>query len=155
MNDFERRFLSLIQNNSWIATVARQNANIINIEPYTYTTIVGPIDLNASGNNTIQIQSDSDFALTYMSAESVNNAGTISARPVATVQVTDTGTGKTYYSAPTLIPLVFGSEGLPFFLPSPRVIAPNTNLNVQVTSLFGTNATTFYFSFMGARIYYG
>lgn len=159
MNDFERRLLDVMQNSNYIAAVARSNANILGIDTFSYN--LGPnqglaaVPALGSASALAQIQADSDFALTYMSA-SVVQAGVINTLPVATIQVTDTGTGKTFYSAPTLIGLVTGNLGFPFLLPSPRVIAPNVNLKVDVTNVVaGAVAMDFFITFIGARIYYG
>lgn len=154
MNDFERRLLDAVQNSAWIAAVARKDREILGIDYYNYTApLITGLAVGASSQSVIQIQSDSDFALTYMSG-TVVVAGVAVTNPVSTIQITDNGTGKTFFSNPTLFGLVLGSSGTPFYLPAPRVIAPNTNVTLAITNVAGAGAGDYYMSLMGARIYY-
>lgn len=156
MNDFERRMLDVIQNSSWIATVARKNANIIDIDYYVYNVEILDVAIGSNATGNIQTQSDSDFAMVYMAGETVVG-GLIDSTPVETIQFTDTGTGKTFFNVPALFQLVMGNSGQPLFLPTPRVIGPNTNVNITVNAIAsaGSAAIDNYISLMGARIYYG
>lgn len=155
MNEFERRLLDTVQNSTWIAAVARPNQKILGIEYYNYNTMFSQIAVAATVQNVIQIQSDSDFAMSYMSGSAVDLVvGAVQNQPVATIQITDTGSGKTFFSAPTLFNLVMGSGGLPFYLPAPRVVAPNTNLQISINNVAAARAQDFYVNLLGARIYY-
>jgi hypothetical protein len=153
MDEFQRRLLDAVQTGDWIASVAKANKTILNIDFYNYNTTIGPVASGATGAATIQIQSDSDFALCYMSGAAVVNNNAINT-PYTTLQITDTGTGKTFFSAPTLFQLVFGTNGLPFYLPAPRVVTPNTNLQINLTNVNSAAATTYFINLFGARIYY-
>jgi len=153
MNEFERRLLDVVQNSAWIASVARPNRKILDIDYYNYNVSIAAIAVAASGTGNIQIQADSDFAITYISG-SVVVGGAVVTNPVSTIQVTDQGSGKTFFSAATLFGLVTGVGGLPFYLPAPRVVAPNTNLQIAVTNVAGAGAADYYVNFLGARIYY-
>lgn len=153
MNDFERRMLDISQNSAYIAAVARQGQKIIAIDSFAYNLTIGPVPSTTQAQGIIQIQSDSDFVLIYMQGVGVvNNA--IAINPNATVQIQDTGSGKTFFNQPTQLSLSFGNTGFPFILPSPRVIAPNTNIKVDITNIFSAADSTYYFSFWGARVYY-
>lgn len=152
MNDFERRLLDMMQTSSFIQAIKRTNGEIVNTDYFAYNVATENVAAAGVAQGNVQIQADSDFVLTYMSAQTIN-AGAAVATPLQTVQVTDTGTGKTFFSSETLQPLVFGSGGFPFLLPAPRVIVPNTNLLVNVTNISAVAYTT-YFSFMGMRVYY-
>lgn len=154
MNEFERRLLTSIAQNSWIATIAKQDANIIGIEYYNYNTISPfTIAAGATGVQLIQIQSDSDFGMVYMSGVAVS-AGVVVTNPNALLQIQDTGTGKTFFGNPTLFPLVMGVGGIPFYLPAPRLVSPQTALQVTITNQTA-GSLDFYVNFLGARIYYG
>lgn len=155
MNDFERRVLDVVQSASYIDAVRRKDAKILAIDYFAYN--VNVLDVAAAGgtgNGIIQVQSDSDFALVYMSAAITDQVPAFIANPLATVQVTDTGSGKTFFSNPTLFGLAFGNAGYPFLLPAPRVVAPNTNIKIDVTNISAATVYDCYFSLMGARIYY-
>jgi hypothetical protein len=157
MDEFKRRLLDAVQNGSWIASVARQDRKILDVDYYNYNTLIdnngAGIASGATGQGTIQIQSDSDFAIAYMSGVSVVN-NTVGNSPYATIQITDTGTGKTFFNAPTLFGLVMGSNGLPFYLPAPRVVAPNTNLQFAINNINSAGNASFYVNLLGARIFY-
>jgi hypothetical protein len=153
MDEFKRRLLDAIQTGSWIASVARQDRKILDVDYYNYNTSIAAVASGASGQGNIAIQSDSDFAIAYMSGVAVVS-NSIVALPFTTLQITDTGTGKTFFNSPTLFPLVMGSGGLPFYLPAPRVVAPNTNLQFNVTNQFSAAASTYFINLLGARIYY-
>lgn len=154
MNEFQRRLLDAVQNGAWIASVARQGRTIVDLDYYNYNTEIGPVASGASAQATIQIQSDSDFAIAFMSGvEVVNNTPTTNHYTL--LQITDTGTGKTFFNAPTMFQLVMGTGGLPFYLPAPRVVAPNTNLQINVQNVSSAADATYYINLLGARIYYG
>ncbi len=159
MNDFERRFLDILQTSQYIAGVARQGGKIVAIDYFAYNTKIDsngsaiPDDATVSGF--LQVQADSDFVMSYIAADAIDAAGTaVLDDPVITAQITDTGSGKTFFSNPTLLSLVTGKGGFPFLLPAPRVVNPNTNIKVDITNRTGANVTAVYISFIGARIYY-
>lgn len=151
MNEFERRALEIAQNSSVIAAIAREGRSIVNIDSFAYNLRLGttavPIAANAAASGAVQIQADSDFVLIYMSAGQRTAAQ-------LTAQITDTGSGKTFFNEQTLIANIFGNGGFPFLMPQPRVINPSTNLKVDVTNLTATPETGLFMSFWGARIFY-
>lgn len=153
MNEFQRRALDIAENSAYLAQYARKNAKVIGIEYYAYTTTIAAAVQNVARQALIQIQSDSDFVLTYMSATSFNTATGATVPINGTCQITDTGSGKTFFSAPTPFSLVFGQGGFPFLLPAPRVFSPNTNVKFDATNL-GATTVDLYLSLFGARIYY-
>ncbi len=147
MDDFQRRLLDVTQSSTWLAAFARNTPDVLAMDPFVYNGNVLAVAGGASAEFIIPINSDSDFAMVYMSGQQIG-AGT------ATVQFTDTGSNKTFYNQPTLFPMVLGSAGFPFLLPSPRLVAPNTNIKVDVTNLSVATPMDFWVSLAGARIYY-
>lgn len=159
MNEFERRYLDIVQNASYLQAAVRQGQKVINVEYFNYNTRIGtvanPIAAGGQAQGTVQIQSDSDFVLTYISADVTDAAGTtIVTNPGLLMQITDTGSGKTFFSEPTLITLVTGRLGIPFQLPSPRIIPPNTNIQFTLQNLAAVAYSGAFISLLGARIYY-
>lgn len=155
MNEFERRALDIAQNSSYLAAYARKGRDIIDVEYFTYVAETTSIAANGGTlQSTIQIQSDSDFVMSYMSANAISAAGVITSTPNITVQITDTGSGKTLFSAPAQLSLAFGSQGFPYLLPAPRVFAPNTNVKFDFTNRDAATAYTINYFLSGARIYY-
>lgn len=153
MNEFERRALDIAEMSAYLAMYARQNQKIVDIEYFTYNTTTGPINAGGVAQSIIQIQSDSDFVVQYMSGVATV-AGTTFYNPLISVQITDTGSGKTLFSNPALMNLVMGSQGFPFVLSAPRVFAPNTNVKFDFVNRGVTNYTSVDVSMIGARIYY-
>lgn len=158
MNDFQRRFLDLLQTSSYVATAARQGQKIVNIDFFSYNkrlgTAAATIANGAAAQDFIQIQADSDFVLTQISGDVVNAGGNTVANPNVTLQLTDTGSGKTFYSEPTLFGLVTGRSGFPYLMPAPRVINPNTNVKIDVVNNTGGALNGVFLALQGARIYY-
>ena len=159
MNEFERRFLDVAQNSAYLASALRQDAKVVGIDYFAYNkrlgTVAVPLANNSVTTDTIQIQSDSDFVLSYISASTLDAAGAIMANgSSALLQLTDTGSGKTFYSEATQFGLVTGSNGFPFLLPAPRRISPNVNIKIDFTNLQGAALGGFFLSLHGARVYY-
>jgi hypothetical protein len=154
MNQRDRYLLNSVQTSTWLANYKRQNQNLVDIEPYTYTGTIQNVAAGATGSVSIPIQADSDFVAIETTGAIIDNTlDILISNPLLTVQVTDTGTGKTFFSDYTLFPMVFGIAGFPYYMPTPRIISPNTNLLVNVTSL-ATDPYTIYVAFQGARLYY-
>lgn len=154
MNEFERRALDIAQYSAYLAAYARDSKKIVNIEYFTYNVNTGALAAGAGTQSIIQIQSDSDFVMQYMSGVAAVAGGSVDALPNVTVQITDTGSGKTLFSNPTILGLVMGAGGFPFLMPAPRVFAPNTNVKFDLVNQSGTNYGSVSLSMIGARIYY-
>lgn len=156
MNIFQRHIIDLAGYSSWIASVVRRDKvrQIINIDPFNYNGSVTNLADAATSEINIPIEADSDFVMTQASGYVlVTASGLVNATPNVLVQLTDAGSGKTFMSEGTLFGLVFGNQGFPFVLSSPRVIAPQTSINIQVTNRTGA-AADIYVELIGARVYY-
>lgn len=148
MNVYERRALELAQTSNLLASVAREGQKIVNIEFFSYNLTFGALAAGASAQGRIQFQSNSDFVVTYLSAETLDT-------DLVTCQITDQGSGKTFFNQPTLVGLAFGTGGFPFLLPSPKVIEPSTNVTIDLTNVSsGTAMSGAYFMLAGGRIFY-
>jgi hypothetical protein len=159
MNDFERRYLDILKQTDYISAVARPGREIVNIDYFAYNTRIGtdavPIANGAVGQGIIEFQADSDFVLTYMSGATQGAAGAaLTFNAQVPVQITDQGSGKTFFNTPTIMALAFGGGGFPFLLPSPRVFNPNTSALVAITNNTGGNLAGIYVTFHGSRIFY-
>jgi hypothetical protein len=159
MNDFQRRYLDILQRTDYISSVARPGREIVNIDYFAYNLRIGtdavPIAAAAIGQGQVDIQADSDFVLTYMSGATQNAiGGALIFNSQTPIQITDQGSGKTFFNTPTIMALAFGGGGFPFLLPSPRVLNPNTSLLCAVTNNTGANLFGIYLTFHGSRIFY-
>ena len=91
---------------------------------------------NDTGN--IDIQADSDFIvqkLTYF-ADIAAAVQTDSSRviPLATVQITDTGSGRNLFNNAVPIPSIFGTGQIPFILPMPKLFLARSTVNFTVAN---------------------
>lgn len=137
---------------TYLKDFVRPGAPITAIDYFVYNANIAAVAANTPAQLILQTQSDSDFVLTNLSGAVIAAAAPTPRYP-ATIQITDMGTGKTYFNQPTLFEQVFGLGGFTFVLPTPRVLAPNTKLALDILSLVGASAD-FWISLIGARIYY-
>jgi hypothetical protein len=159
-DEFQQRYLTLLQNSPYIKSVARDGKTIVNIQYYCYNVQIGsiaaPLLLNVPQQNTIETQADSDFAISYMSG-SVRNAAADNVLYTAnvTLQLQDTATGKLFFNQPAMFPLVSGAGGFPYVLPAPRVINPNSTVLCTAMNRDTTqNFTGLFLALHGTRIFY-
>lgn len=150
--------LNLEIQNGWLADLVRQlGKKPIAIEPYTYApaTIPGTPVAAAGGVQQIivPIQSDSYFALAYMSGAVFNNAGSLIANANATVNFTNSGSNRSFFNQQALFGLVLGNGGFPYQLPVRSLFSPSVNLIIDITNNDPTIAYNCNFALEGARIY--
>lgn len=159
-DEFQARYLQLLQDSPYIKSVARSGRAIVGIQYYAYNVQVGsiaaPLLLNVSQLGLIEFQADSDFAISYMAGSVRNAAGDVNVYNAnVTLQIQDLATGKLFFNTPVVFPLVTGAGGFPFVLPAPRVVNPNSSLQVTVTNRDTANTYSgFFLSLHGVRIYY-
>lgn len=159
MNEFQRKYLDILKQTDYISAIARPGREIVAIDYYAYTTSIGtaaaPVPAGGIGQAQVQIQADSDFVMTSIAGGAQQGIGAaVSYTQPILLQLTDTGSGKKYFSAQTPMAVVCGSGAFPFLLPSPRVLQPNTILQVDITSLSANPIERISFAFHGARIFY-
>lgn len=127
-------------------------------EFYTYSTgRLSAITVGGTLTASITIQADSDFVLekqTYY-AHLAGAAQTVSTQVVPNVEVmlTATGSGQNLMSANVPIYAIFGTGGLPFILPFPRVLPANSVLQISLTSFEAANTPIITLNFMGRKRY--
>jgi len=155
MNEFQRRGLDLAQNSLFLASYIKANSDIVGADSFGYGGQMDNIAANGVGSTSINILADSYFVCTYISAAAWITATGAASAANFTIQITDKGTGKTFYNIPTLLSLVAGSAGFPFFLAAPRLIAPQTIIQLDVTNLTATAGISLQVTLQGARIFYG
>lgn len=124
-----------------------------------YSYIVEVATLAASGVATQQlnIQADADFIwqkATYF-ATIADAAQTDSSRviPVATVQITDTSSGRELQSQAVGISAIFGTGELPYILPTPRLFPARSTQKFQFANLDSANAYRIQLVLSGYKAY--
>lgn len=160
-SSFDQRYFELTNQDPYIQSVARPGQTIVKKMPYNYGVTVGsaavPLTLAAGAQQaTLITRSDSDFALTSLAGCVLMTANAdMKFNRNLTVQIQDTSTGKTFFSAPTVMALVFGGGGFPLVLPAPRVIRPNTGLLFTVQNRdTGQDYVEMFITLGGTLIFY-
>jgi hypothetical protein len=159
-NDFAQRYLDLTNQDPYIQSVARPGAVIVKKMSYVYNVVIGqpqPLTLAAlTVNASLTTLADSDFVLTYLSAcVNITPAGDMKVNRNLTLQIQDTSTGKFFFSAPTVMSLVAGAGGFPFVFPAPRVIRPNTTLQLSAQNRdTAQDYNNMFVALGGTRIFY-
>lgn len=154
LNEVQRRMLNQEVQNGWLADVVRSLGKkpIVAIEPYTYSPQLLAIAPGAVGQIQVPIQSDSYFALAYMSG-SVYSANTFVPNPLSTINFTNSGSNRSFFNQQALFSLVLGTGGFPYSLPVRSIFSPSVNLIIDITNTDPAATNDYYFSLEGARIY--
>jgi len=160
-NDLQTRYLQLAAQSDYLRSVLKPGRQVLDFQSYVYNAVIGsaavPLTLaNGAVNATLDIQADSDFVLTYLSAcVNITANGDMKVNRNLTLQIQDTSTGKLFFSAPTPVTLVAGGGGFPFVFPAPRVINANTNLLLTAQNRdTAQDYNQMFVAFGGTRIYY-
>lgn len=164
LDEIQTRYLEVLNSSPYLKSVLQPGRLAVEIEYYCYNGQIGtaaiPLAPNVPQTVTFDTQADSDFAVTFITGavQEVAN-GAMNFNDNVAIQFLDTSTGKTYFSVPTVMGLVSGAGGFPYVLPAPRVIRPNTT--IQVTAINrdtvvngGAGPVTFFFALHGTRIFY-
>ena len=166
-NSFAQRYFELTNQDPYIQSVARPGQTITKKMPYEYGVIIGGQTVNgvvqplltlAAGaiTSTLATLADSDFVLSAISASvNINANSDMKFNRNLTLQIQDASTGKYFYSAPTVMALSAGGGGFPLVYAAPRVLRPNTILNVTAQNRdTGQDYQSMYITFHGTRIFY-
>ncbi len=127
---------------------------------YTYALDYGALAAGVAGaSQKIQAEANSWFVLYKMAqfsavAGATQSSGTLIV-PLCTITIQDTSAGWQWSNTPVPLGSIFGSAGLPFILPNPRVWAPNSSITIQITNVAtGVNYSDITLSFIGKRLTY-
>lgn len=127
-------------------------------DQYFYSAYVASLASGASATPVIQVSADSDFyctALTYF-ADVAGAAQTDSTRviPVATLLITDTGSGRQLMDRAQPFGAIFGDGTNPYRLISPRLFQRSTSIQCQIANYSaGTTYANLYVVFHGFKLY--
>jgi len=126
---------------------------------YTYEEDFAVADLipGATLNGSIEVQADSDFVW-QKAAFFADNAGAAQQDqnrilPLVTVQLVDTGSGRSLFESAAPIASMFGTGQLPFVLPIPRLFFARSVIQVQVSNFSTATAYGLRLSFIGYKAY--
>lgn len=155
LNEVQRRMLNLEVQNGWLADLVRQiGKRPVAIEPYTYSPSTDASVVHGGGVGQIQVpvQSDSYFALTYMSGAIYADNAYVP-NPLCTVNFTNSGSNRSFFNQEALFSLVLGTGGFPYPLAVRSLFAPSVNILIDITNNDPALDFDCFFSLEGARIY--
>lgn len=121
-----------------------------------YVIDIAALSEGSSGTGSVTIQSDSDFVVQQLTGVGLLNDNTYitGAGPVATVQITDTGSAFNLFNSPIYWANLFGTAQLPYILPVPRLIKANAKINVTINLIDeGASDNHFQVALLGYRLY--
>lgn len=115
------------------------NAKWLNLY-YAYSTGIVTVAgvVGAQVQATIQILADAPFAAYYITGSVTQAALTLFATWAGTVQIDDTGVGRTFFDQPIRFDNIAGNARQPYPLPMPRRVARNSTLLVTFTNNIAT-----------------
>ena len=136
--------------------VNKQPSRTIN-DFFVYEEDFSSLASGATSTGTINIQADSDFVLqkfTYF-ADLAAAAQTDSGRviPLATVLITDSGSGRNLMESALPISNIFGTGDLPFILPQPKLFLARTTITVVLTNFSASSTYNIRLSFIGYKVF--
>lgn len=160
-NDLQTRYLQLAAQSDYLRSILKPGRQVVDFQSYVYNAVIGtaalPLTLaNGAVSTTLDIQADSDFAVTYLSAcVNLTANGDMKVNRNLTLQIEDLSTGKVFFSRPTVFTLVAGGGGFPFVFVAPRVLNANTQLRLTAQNRdTANNYNQMFVALGGTRIYY-
>lgn len=131
-----------------------QNGLLTKLTQYfTYTMVFSGVASLASATAQLQIDASSDFLVVSQSIEAIDDVTTLAVASAALIQINDSGSGTTLWNVPTPVTNLFGTAQLPFLLPMPRLFTANATMTGSLTNKTTANATSFFLSFHGVKIW--
>lgn len=124
---------------------------------YVYDALANPLPNGGAAVDNIQIQADADFIwqkATYLAlaATPANLAADTRIIPAATVQLTDTASGRELFEQALPIDALFGTGELPFILPTARLLPARSTFRVNFQNL-GTTPMRIQLCMIGYKAY--
>ena len=133
------------------------NAKSILKDHFTYTANFLAIAAAGVVSVNVPIQADADFMIQAQAQFSDIAAAiqTDSSRviPVATVLITDSGSGRQFMDSDVPVASIFGTGALPFVLPQPKIVSARSNLTVKVTNLTAGTTYNIRLAFIGVKLF--
>ncbi|MDE2020742.1 MAG: hypothetical protein KGJ13_10435 [Patescibacteria group bacterium] len=124
---------------------------------FTYEIDAAALAAGGTFNGNIQVQADSDFKLVKLAGmtDIAGAAQTDSTRvlPLVSLNIVDSGSGRTLMSNPVPWGSIVGSGPLPFILPVPRIFKARSNIAVTLTNYSAATAYNLRLSLIGTKIF--
>ncbi len=126
-------------------------------DDFIYEVDAAALAAGATFNGNIQVQADSDFKLVKLAgmADLAGAAQTASGLviPLASINIVDTGSGRTLMSSPVPWGSIVGTPGLPFILPVPRIFKARSNISFTIANYSVATTYNLRLSLIGTKIF--
>ena len=124
---------------------------------FVYQVNLASIAGAANASSTVNIRADADFIIhkftLYADIAAAVQTESTRVLPAVTLQITDTGPGRQFFSDVVPLAALFGSGELPFILPGPRRVAANSTLLFTWANISAATTYRIYLSLIGQQIY--
>ena len=124
---------------------------------FVYNSVHSAVAPGNSNTQNISFHADADFQLEKLAflADIAAAGQTASSRviPLATVLITDTGSGRQISDIAFPIPALFGTGELPFVLKQPKVFRARSTISIQVVNFDAANTYNLRLSFIGSKLF--
>lgn len=130
-----------------------ERGEILSETNFVYTHPLLTVAALTTSRAEISISSDNDFDNYVIMGQATDAAGTTLTSPFATVQITDSNTGNTIFSAPALFASIVGTGSLPYILSAVRQFKARSLIQIDYTNL-SANPINFQIGFGGLKLKY-
>jgi hypothetical protein len=124
---------------------------------FVYTAQFAALAPAAVAQSSIQIQADSHFKWikATLQCDIAAAAYLDSTRPIplASLQITDGGTGRQLLFQAMPLETIFGSGALPFILPVPRIFRARSNISLSITNFSAATTYNIRLAFVGTKMF--
>lgn len=138
--------------------MVREEVDRLRRDFFVYSIMFASLASGTASQGAIQIQADSDFELqkltqfAYVDGDGATQTEATRVLPLVSVQIQDTGTGRSLFNAPLPVPALFGGGELPFILPTTKMFTRNASVAVQVNN-FGDDDYNLWLLLVGSKIF--
>lgn len=122
---------------------------------FAYGIDFTPLAAGGTDSDTFSVQQDSDFLLVGLTAR-VNEDGspnTPTDDPGITIQIRDTGSGRSLFGRSLALRTIVGTGELPTYLPWPKFINRGSVVTAELNNLVAGTAFDVRLSFLGFKIF--
>lgn len=133
-----------------------QNGMLTKLTQYfSYSMVFTSVASGANATAQLQIDASSDFLIVSTSFAAIDDVTTLDVSTDPLLQLSDNASGSNLYNTPTAINNIFGTAQLPMLLPMPYLFAANATITGTLNAKTTTNATTYFLTFNGMKIWKG
>ncbi len=132
----------------------RGSVKALTTQDFTYTMVFQSVaSITQGATAQLLIDSATDFLIVSRSFVAIDDVTQLAVTTAPLVNFNDSSSSSNLFNTPTPAPNVFGNGQLPSLLPMPRLFGANATITGTLNAQITANATTYYFSFMGIKIW--